>query len=123
MRKISKKREKELRAYSDIKETMKGMELRCVFSGIKITGDFDIHHISGERENDHLVDEALLYPALREYHTLYHNSSFIKLIEMDWYREFLLFLKRAHPDLWEKELYKPVKSGDKGWVWYEQMTM
>jgi hypothetical protein len=119
MRKVSKKRAVELKEYSDIKKKiLSDGSLRCVFSGLPINSDFDIHHINGERENEHLVDEQYLFPCLREYHTLYHNSTFKELIELEWYRGYLEFLKRYESSLWEKELYKPVKSGDKSLEWY-----
>jgi hypothetical protein len=114
MKRISNKRKEQLSEYSTIKNDMMAYDKRCVFSGslIKAGEDFDIHHINGERENEHLIDEQFLYPCKREYHTLYHSLSYDKLIDTAWYREFLSFLKRAHYDIWEKELYKPVKTGE-----------
>lgn len=122
MRNISKKRAAQLIVYSDIKKNMSNNgNLRCVFSGRQIKGDFDIHHINGERENESLYDEHFLFPCYREYHSLYHSLPFDKLIEFEWYVSFLEFLKRFDSLLWEKEVYKPVKSGLKSIVWYDNL--
>lgn len=120
MKKVSDKRKEQLVEYADIKYDMSKSDQRCVFTGLIIkTGcDFDIHHINGERENEHLVDRKYLFPCKRLYHNQYHDNSFNWLYRQEWYRGYLEFLKRGFPDLWDKEIYKPVRSGDMDMEWY-----
>ena len=69
----------------------------------------DVHHITGERENEHLYDKEIMKPVIRYYHTQYHSLSMDKLLREWWYRDYLGRISTSHPNLYAKELNKQNK--------------
>lgn len=129
MKKISNKRKKQLTLYQEKKKEMfliplKQGKLKCFLSNTPIRiptelkGESDdilmsmieIHHIEGERENEHLYDPEIMQPVLRYYHTLYHNTPIEKLMMLNWFQDYMLRIKIKYPKLWQKELDKLLRS-------------
>jgi hypothetical protein len=128
MKKVSDKRRKQMREYNEVKKELfladlKTGKLRCFLSNnpIRIPEEMigeddnilikiiDIHHITGERENEHLYDKEIMRPVIRHYHTQYHSLSTDKLLREWWYRDYLRRISVSHPDLYAKEIYKQRK--------------
>jgi hypothetical protein len=74
LRKVSKARARELKAYA----TMRQMFLRknpfCEFDAMCLRHSVDIHHIRGRRGNL-LTDERYLMAICREHHDWIHSNS------------------------------------------------
>lgn len=128
MKKISDKRKLQNEEYRKIKkelflDSFKSGTLRCYFSNKPMRipeenrGDTDdelirlvtCHHISGERENEHLFDRENMVPVIGYYHRLYHDLPAKKLLKYPWYHAFLKKLRKEHPEVYEKECSKQNK--------------
>ena len=128
MKKISDKRRKQIKEYNEVKKELfladlKAGKLRCFLSNnpmripeeIKEDDDnalikiIDVHHITGERENEHLYDRNIMKPVIRFYHTQYHSLPVDKLLREWWYRDYLRRISITHPELYLKELNKQNK--------------
>ena len=128
MRRISKKRESQHKEYDRVKkelflEDFKNNKLVCFLSNLpmripeeidkdddkEVMKILDIHHIEGERENDHLYDREILKPVIRNYHTMYHSFTVEQLLRYEWYHKYLNRIKNSHPNLYDKEMNKHEK--------------
>lgn len=128
MNRISDKRKKQNEEYRKAKKEMflqdfKNGTLRCYFSGKPMRvpeenredSDDELinlvtcHHISGERENEHLYDKENMVPVIGFYHRLYHDLPAKKLLKYPWYHKFLKKLKQDYPKIYEREIYKQKK--------------
>ena len=104
MKKVSAKRQKQYKTYYNIKnEMLKNniYNMYCFLCGGKINippnldneGQlkcFEIHHIEGERENHHLIDENILRPVHLKCHREYHSKS---VYHIKWFPRYLNYLK------------------------------
>ena len=128
MRRISLKRKEQLKQYNKAKQELflddlKAGKLFCFFSNIRIripeemrdepddilASMIEVHHINGERENEHLFDMEQMQPVIRTYHSMYHSLPSKALLKLSWYQGYLSRIKISHPDLYEKEMTKHEK--------------
>ena len=92
-------------------------QLRCFISDTplrynKEKGMFvaDLHHLDGKEEKLLLDFDDNIVIVKRRFHGMVHDFHILLLLETEWHEGFLLRLKHKRIDLWEKELYKQVKS-------------
>lgn len=117
MRKVSKKRAKQLIEYSklkeDIKEKIRNLELQpiCFYCRKRFDVEsFDIHHLDG-REEDKLTDLDNCILVHRHCHNTIHFTA-RKWLEKDkTYRVYLVHLRMHYPNMYLKELNSLIKAG------------
>lgn len=112
IRKVSKKRGKELREYSTTREEflnelreITGGSIYCVFCNKKIDGEPDVHHTDG-REESLLLDTEHWIPAHNDCHRDYHDRSWK---DIPWWNTYMKNMKILQPDIYNKELIKMSK--------------
>lgn len=115
MRNISSKRKKRLILYSKLKSEIaqkNKFKMKCFFCGEKIEipidceepkDYFDLHHIYGEKENDHLINPEEVATVHRKCHNEYHDTSWTKIL---WWNRYIFKLANTNPELYKKELKK-----------------
>lgn len=108
MRRISLKRKEQLKQYNKAKQELflddlKAGKLFCFFSNIRIripeemrdepddilSAMIEVHHINGERENEHLFDREQMKPVIRTYHSMYHSLPSKALLKLSCIRDIL----------------------------------
>ena len=128
MRRITKKREQQLKQYLEAKkklflDDLKAGKLVCFLSNqpIRITDELkgesdntlasliEVHHIKNDRTNENLFDEEVMKPVIRTYHSMYHSLPSKELLNLSWYQGYLCRIKISHPDLYDKEMTKHEK--------------
>ena len=114
IRKISKKREEQLKEYRELKEEKikyyqtKG-PIRCCFCNgvidLEEKETYGFHHWSG-RDNDNLTEFLNIDPAHNLCHGDFHHLDFAQLKSRKWYFYFLDRLKRgAGNNSYKREAY------------------
>lgn len=112
MKKVSNKRQVEIRAYNRAKKE-KEQELKssgqwvCVFSGLPIPDhttwkEVSWHHLKG-RDGDLICDKKFIFPCIDKYHTGdegWHNKPLSFLKELWWFYGFMSRLKKIDNDLY-----------------------
>lgn len=118
MKQISDKRKQRLVLYSKLKKEIgisQRYSMKCFFCGEKIkipidcenpTEFFDLHHIYGEKENDHLINPEEVATAHRKCHNEYHDMPIAKI---KWWNKYLFKLANSNLRLYKKELNKQKK--------------
>jgi len=115
IKRVSDKRLFQMEAYDQIKIKMnfdrdKGY-LDCFFCNGKIESYYDRHHLKG-RKGNLFTDKEWIVPAHNDCHVFkYHALDIARLMELKWYKSFLLRLRLKSEKLWCKELFKQVKAG------------
>lgn len=113
---VSSRRIKDNEKYKKVKakkkeDMIEGGYYRCYFSNkpLDVNIDFPWHHVFGKR-GKLLYEYTNIFPCIHEYHMQYHNMSADKLMKTDWYKKFLLRLKKINHKAYNKELNRLLKA-------------
>lgn len=96
MKKISDKRKRQNDLYHEVKNEFILIHIDnpydCIFCGKRIyEPTFELHHGSGEKENEHLYKEKhLLFPVHHGCHTDYHS---LPIAKITWYKAYIERIK------------------------------
>jgi hypothetical protein len=113
MRQATSKRRKRLLLYSALKKEIgrnNRYNMKCFFCNEKInipidcenaTEFFDLHHIYGEKENEHLINPEEVATVHRKCHEEYHNYPIHKI---KWWNAYIFRLAHNNARLYEKEI-------------------
>lgn len=114
--KISKKQAVKNREYNKICKTIDELHrdeegyVRCWFSGERILGKVDHHHVFG-RDGDLMTNPDYIKPVSPKYHAYqYHSYTYQQLILTKWYLKWLDRIKDEIPELYAKEMMRKDKS-------------
>lgn len=116
MRNCTPKRAKQEREYNkeriEFIEEKKGKKgfVHCIFCQRSISGNPDIHHAFG-RDDERIFDKKHWMIAHNECHVhQYHSMSWKKIW---WWGDYIARIKYEYPKVYEKEIIKMSKNGNK----------
>lgn len=106
---VSKKREKQLKEYKKIKESLP--DTKCFFCDKKLSGEIGCHHLDG-REEALLTFDKWMKMVHAGCHRKFHDFTIDKLRRLPWYEGFLQRLKDIDDYLYDKQIAKERKLND-----------